>query len=967
MYRNPFERHYDVAVIGGGLCGVAAALRAAMDARSVILVEGRSALGWEATWAYELSFDMKQLEVLTGEGEFAIIGQFAQRMEDAGGLSHGRIDAPIAEMLLSSWLVEAGVDVLLFSFPEGLLVLEDDRRVALGASLGCKGGRRLIRAKVFVDATEDGLLWQQVGASFKRLDTRRGKLVIAFNRVGREVAQPIQLSCPDELGVGEIVVQPSVWRGEAFVEFTLEGLSPAAFRLKVPAVIEHVRNSFDALPHAIVTHSGHEPMPVDVSVCISERKEARLHPQVINLVGAGLWACGEGVGDRLNGVVGRLAWGELAGADASRLCEELSRSKHAERLFESPDKAKPCFEPNCEDADIVVVGGGTAGAIAAIAAAKEGANVKLLEWSSLLGGMATGGAIHTYYYGVRGGLQDEIDERVDALSKLFAGDGSFVGFHPEAKKVVLTQMAVEAGVDLKLFTLVVGAHTEQIGDVKHLRAVEAVGFDGSFILRAHSFIDCTGDGDVAALSGADFILGRDADGMLHAYSQPVGVIDGSGRLSFINIDAGYVDPTDVTDMTRARLKGVGHYWRERFTEENRPLYIAPLLGIRQGRQIIGDYQLTLIDEIVGRKFDDAVSYTWAHYDNHSFDYENESDEAIFWTWVLGQWGKRIGCEVPYRCMLPKGVDGLLVACRAISLTVDAHHEFRMLRDMQRLGEVAAVASVIALRRNLTVRGVEIAELQGELRRRGLLGDGEVIPSPLSLRLPEDVRRSPETALKELPQDALYECERALQSENPEEAVWVLAHDGDGARAVLQRALRSDSPKLRFYAAAALAMLGHDDGAEELIACIRERCGKLHEGPKAAPMWIAAIPMLGRLGCKRAAPEIVGVLKDSSAPLDALIAALRALGKIGDELVCGEILSFLERGEFPTQRQMQVSVGNIEPVVEDARWQVELAAAEALARLGRPMPEIPKRHINDERAHVRRYAKRVLELCSKVAA
>ncbi|MFA4029187.1 MAG: hypothetical protein GDYSWBUE_001967, partial [Candidatus Fervidibacterota bacterium] len=964
MHRDPFERHYDVAVVGGGLCGVAAALRAAMDGRSVIVVEGRSALGWEITWAYELSFDMSQLGALSGN-EFTIVKQFARQMEDAGGLRHGRIDAAITEMLLDRWLDEAGIDVLLFSFPEGLLLFDGDRKIAPAASLGCKGGRGLIRASVFVDATEDGLLWRQAGASLEAHDARRVKQVIAFNHVAREITQPAQLRCPDDLGVLEVVVQPSVWRGEAFVEFTLCELSPTACRIKVPSTIEHARKSVDALSEAIVTHTGHEPISVDIPVCTSEREEAHLHPHVINLVGAGLWACEEGLGNRLNGVVGRLAWGELAGACASRLSEEISRMRHAERLFEDLDVAKPCFEPRHERSDIAVAGGGTAGAIAAIAAAREGASVKLLEWSSLLGGMGTGGAIHTYYHGVKGGLQDEIDERVDELSKLFSGRWGFVGFHPEAKKVVLTQMAVEAGVDLKFLTLIVGAHTRQVGDVKHIEAVEAVGVDGSLTLQAHSFIDCTGDGDLAAFAGAEFILGRDADCLLHAYSQPVGVIDASGRLSFINIDAGYVDPTDVTDMTRARRMGIRHYWRERFTEENRPLYIAPLLGIRQGRHIVGDYQLTLVDEIVGRKFEDVVSYTWAHYDNHSFDYENESDEAIFWTWVLGQWGKRIGCEVPYRCMLARGVDGLLVACRAISLTVDAHHEFRMLRDMQRLGEVAAVASIIALRHGTTVRGVDIAELQGELRRRNLIGDDSAIPNPLSLRLPEEVRRSPEAVLRRLPQDALDECERFLYSEKPEEAVWVLAHNGDGARVILQRALQSGSPKLRFYAAAALAMLGYDDGAEELIACVRERRGKMHEGLKAAPTWVVAITMLGRLKCQNAVPEIVGVLKDSSAPIDALIAALRALGRIGDRSVCDEILQFLGRDDLPTQRQMQVSVGDIESVIEDARWQIELAAAEVLARLGRPMPDIPKRHVEDERAYVRRYARRVLELCSEV--
>ena len=65
-------------------------------------------------------------------------------------------------------------------------------------------------------------------------------------------------------------------------------------------------------------------------------------------------------------------------------------------------------------------------------------------------------------------------------------------------------------------------------------------------------------------------------------------------------------------------------------------------------------------------------------DNHGLDYENDSDEAMLWVWAMGNWNKVFGCEVPYRCMIPKYVDGLLLACRAISMTYVAHMEFRML-------------------------------------------------------------------------------------------------------------------------------------------------------------------------------------------------------------------------------------------------------------------------------------------------
>ncbi|MFA4016856.1 MAG: hypothetical protein RUDDFDWM_001967 [Candidatus Fervidibacterota bacterium] len=961
MYRNPFDEHYDVAVIGGGLCGIAAALSTAMEGKKVIVIEERSATCWEVTWANELSFEMAQANAVRAGEKFKVLETVEQRLKSVGGLHNGRIDAPVTEILIDKLLDEAGVDVLLFSFPEGLL---SDGELALSVSVGFKGGRGAIKAFVFVDATEDGILWRQAGAQFGGLSGRKGKQVVAFNHVGSKISETLATSCPSELGITEMVLKPSVWEGEAFLEFTVDSLSPVDSRLKLVTAIEHARNSFDILSGALVTHTGHELMPIDVPWCNYDGEH--IHPLMHNLIGAGLWACKDDSARRVaNGVVGRLAWGELAGKVASQVADKIKHSDDADKWMERLKNAKPSFQPSQERTDIVIAGGGTAGAIAAIAAGRRNAKVMLLEWGTILGGMGTAGGIHTYYYGVKGGLQDEVDERVDALSKVFAGEKGFVGFHPEAKKFVLTDMAVSAGVELRLRTVVVGALVEPYGDRKRINAVEIVGANGCSTVYAHSFIDCTGDGDLAAIAGAEFVLGREADLMLHAYSQPAGVIDEHGRLSFLNFDAGYVDPTDVVDMTRARRTSIRYYWREKFTCKERLLYIAPLLGVRQGRHIIGDYQLTLFDETVGRKFDDAVSYTWANYDNHSFDYENESYEAIFWTWVLGQWGKPIGCEVPYRCMLPRGIDGLIVACRALSVTVDAHHEFRMMRDMQRLGEVAAIAASIALKKGTTVREVDIGELQSELRRCGLLSDDEVIKCPLSLSLPEQFRRSPDEAIKAPSEELLKECEAAISSEKPEDAFWLLAHNGERAMDILLTALSSQSEKIRFYAASALAMLGYDDGAQELIECVRQRRGMLHRGSKAAPMWLSAILMLGKLKCKAGVKAIIEVLNDKDASLDALIASVRALGRIGDASVCDALLSLAEREDLPTQRQLQVSIGMLPPVTEDARWQIDLAIAEALAMLGRPSPQLAMKHINDERAHVRRLALHVLRMCEGV--
>jgi hypothetical protein len=472
--------------------------------------------------------------------------------------------------------------------------------------------------------------------------------------------------------------------------------------------------------------------------------------------------------------------------------------------------------------------------------------------------------------------------------------------------------------------------------------------EGVSVYRSKVFIDSTGDGDVAAMSGAPFRIGRERDGLTHTFSQPAGNLDKDGNLSFMNFDAGYVDPTDVEDLTRGRRLGLSHYWNDSVTGDTRVLYIAPMIGLRQSRQIVGEYQLTLADEIAGRRFEDGISFTTTFYDNHGFDYENESDEAALWIWALGNFSRRIGCEIPYRCLLPRNVDGLLLACRAISLTFDAHAGLRMQKDIQRIGEVAGVAAAMAAEEDVSPREINMKELQAILRESGVL-DERYRPKPAI----------PEREILELP------THTELGADQTEALVWLSTYRGPETALTLKGMLNSDDPNVRFRASAALAWHGIDEGVQELLKCVEERKPERTEGNKSAPIWQAAITFLGMAQDKKAIPVLVGVLKDENATLDALIGAVRALERIGDESVVSDLREFLKREDLPTERFLQISMGalkHIGPAVEDAKWQIELAVAEALSKLGAPVEEVRQiiePYLSDGRAHVRRYANKLL--------
>ncbi|HID06623.1 MAG TPA: hypothetical protein EYP10_05685 [Armatimonadetes bacterium] len=267
-----------------------------------------------------------------------------------------------------------------------------------------------------------------------------------------------------------------------------------------------------------------------------------------------------------------------------------------------------------------------------------------------------------------------------------------------------------------------------------------------------------------------------------------------------------------------------------------------------------------------------------------------------------------------------------------------------------------------MKRGITPRQVDIRELQAILRQTGALQDEDPIKPPLSLPLPSDAQYADATqALAQVPDAVIQNCVHALSRDEPQDAVWMLAHIGKRAQPALLNALNADTPQMRFWAAVALAMQGRDDGAHELLTCLKERRADVPEGRKTVPMWQAVMVLLGRIRAKEAVPELIKVLEDKSINLDALLTAVRALGRIGDSSAVPALLQLLQRNDLPAQRQFQISTGAVNAVVEDARWQIELTVAEALALLGAPQPQIVEKYLNDQRAYVRQYAHRVMEI------
>ena len=925
MYTYPFKTVYDAAVFGGGLCGVSAALNLAGRGRKVILVERRPQPGWEVTSAFECVF---------GESSCRTAVKIKKRLKSMGGCKGNTVSPPVAEIFLNRLLEEEGIELLLFSYP---LYLAKKGGLACGIVTGSKNGTGVIRARIFVDATEEAFLWRQAGTGFKKNIPDSHSCRVFFNGLKKG---PGRYHAPGRKGIPGVDISPSVWPGECCVSFDASSGSISGARLKLPEVIALLRENVPVLRDAFVTHAGCETFASDTPYSLEE--ESIRHPDIKNLFASGLWIFSDGKKRRgVNSVSGRIETGEKAGKHAKDSLKDFKKYVPG-----SPGDFQIPFPRRKVSADIVIAGAGTAGAVAGIASSGRGVKTLILEAGTAAGGMGTGGSVHSYYHGVAGGLQDEINKRVDELSPLFCGGYGVRGYHPEARKVVLEEMFREAGLDVLYSTVATGV---RVADRK-VREVLAVTPFERISCPGEVFVDSTGDGDIAAAAGVAFNAGRDIDGLSHSYSQSAGWFDGKNRFyRGANFDAGYVDSLDTADLTRARRRGVAHFYRDKYSADNRPLYISPMLGVRQGRNIKGKYLLTFRDALYGRRFPDTVSFMRAHYDNHSFRYldvANQGDDVILWTLLLGNFLKHAGCEVPYRCLLPEGIEGLIVACRAISADDEAQFIFRMQRDMQRIGEAAGVAAFLSVNGKTVPEKIDIVLLQKELKKTGLL----------------DKRLRPEPAVKDYPFNRLKEI---FLSEKPGEALWALSFD---KRAVpfLMEVLEKGSGAQRFYAAVALSMHGKKEGVPQLVKALSEKNATLPEGLFTVPFWKSAIVFLGRAGDERAVDALLGVLGERGVSTDVILTVVRALGRIGSRKAVPGLLELLERKDISTGRKFNGGGYGFDVSGEDILWQVQLSAAEVLKKLGSPRDGAVKKYLDDPRSYVRSYAEKILREKSNAA-
>ncbi|GAB2986988.1 FAD-dependent oxidoreductase [Actinotalea caeni] len=595
------------------------------------------------------------------------------------------------------------------------------------------------------------------------------------------------------------------------------------------------------------------------------------------------------------------------------------------------------------EVDVVVAGGGTGGATAALAAAELGARVLVVERDTGLGGVGTRAGVHFYYWGRRGGLQDALDKEVRAATP--ESWGAVRGFHPVAKQVTVESRLAAAGVQVVAEAVVGRVHVVD----GRVAAVDVEGPEGRTTVRTRVLVDATGNGDVAALAGARYRVGRAWDQVMNTYSYVPRYLDADGRLTFANYDCGWLDSTDPDDVSRALVHGraVG-LARVRAQQGHTLLTLGPQLGVREGRRVVGRATLRQADVLAEVARDDVVMRCRTHHDTHARDYANESDLAQLWVPVLGWRRRGFRGDVPYGALLADGVDGLLIGCRAFSGDQDVAAGVRMQRDMHRLGEAAGVAAGLAVALGVAPHEVPVERLQAHLRDRGVLED----------LAPESVPTGPRTV-----DDALA----LLGGEDESDALWWFREHPGAPRDGLHAALAGTDHRRRRGAAFALALLGDDAALPVLREVVLAGDDDAPGDPRldlAAPRWVAALVLL-RLardtGVVDVAIERLAAGRDSATTLY-LLHHLHGLAFDLTDAQRARARDAVERAlerpglgeDFAVQSSERTDTR--EATLTSIRWNIELTASAALDALGGDGRGLRDRWRDDEQGAARRFVR-----------
>ena len=773
---------------------------------------GRGSNGEPFAFTANFAARCRYLRVKAVKGDSSnrqVLGELKVFKPAGGNGALAEITTPLrVKTALDRALLEAGIPYI--TGCAAVDVLRDAEGRPAGAVIANRSGRQAVKAKVLVDATERGWLAARAGAPSRPFP--KGEYEFARIVLSGAAPQSPEVSVEELEGRVPVAIRDVAPRGlpDAFdavyrvcrMKISMPDGSARSFaaaeqkardltfdKLLVKAADTLVfvpPDSFRAAAPAAGEWKGADAVPVgafrpkglaNVFVAGPRADVPRAWVAAMSRAGASA-RLGERIGAAAASVA--RAWKAAPLAQARRVAPTAEGSRPSDerrRLAEyhcntngtvTVDDPVPPAIASC---DVFVAGAGTGGAPAAIAAARAGAKTVVCEFLHNLGGMQTEGKVPGYYFGNCVGFTKEIDKGVAATAAV----------RVQAKAEWYRSEIRRAGGEI-----LCGAFAE--GVVMEGRAVTGVIVvmpDGSrATVRCRAAVDATGNAVLAAAAGAEFEFIDGAELSV----QGVGMPRSAPGMSGSNNDIGFVDESDASDLFYFAL-------RSRFSLDRNCWDQGPIVDSRERRRIIGDFRIRPADILCRRTYFDTIARAYSNFDTHG---QTTAPEFF----LVDPTHTPLYVNIPYRALLPKGIDGVVATGLGISAHRDSMPVLRMQPDIQNEGYAAGYACALAAAKGVPPRAVNVKALQAHLAHVGNIPSQE-LESRDSFPLSDAAF---DEAVAALPDGF-----RGLE---------VLMTDPPRAVKRLEKAFAAAEAADRLAYAHVLAMLGSPVGAETLVAKLK---------------------------------------------------------------------------------------------------------------------------------------------------
>ncbi|NQU50912.1 MAG: FAD-dependent oxidoreductase [Bacteroidetes bacterium] len=841
----PVLKKCDVVIVGGGFAGVSAALNFSKFGKKVVLVERRIYLGREVTSEYRPWFDNSRSNMDLPEFMQACIEPEIDQPDNTKKLL--RFDH--VKRTLEDELFEHGVEIVYAS--NVTQVIADDDKLH-GIVIGNKSGRQAILSKLVMDCSETASVVHLTRQNFsKKVGTSKFIRTLEYTNIelllSKTIEVPSGLKMKDNkvwiqqgyLGKGHYFIDcPMVFNDPEFDARSLTNREVEAWE-RSNEVAKYLYQHVPEFKSAYLANSSYQLNGLYTSQMLDANYEndRQYLKQTISIQNediefksfatpyANLFCISEAAllnKKQTNFIKTPVGASEIASSLSMEIIKNwsmLSSEKEVKILNEddmkassaaiktkekySPQKGKPYGRirinneniPVLDEVDVLVAGGGTSGAPATYTAAREGKKTLVVDMNPGFGGTGTYGGVQSYwgpgdYTGFTASHIKKTTEINSAFSKLFPDNG-YGRWSVEAKMAMWLREIRNSGAQILWNSFVVGT----IMKGNKVIGVVVSTPQGVMAVKSKIVIDATGDGDVAAFAGAPFVLGSEHNNVPLWYAIRRQVKPGPTESIFQST----VDVTNIEDYTRSVHVGLR-------TGGNKLHDHQPYLAPRESRHILGDVVTTLTDNLTFKEWKDVINI---HRSNTDMKGYHSSD------WFrIGLIPPNLSIEIPYRAIIPKDVENIIITGKAISTTHDSFPAIRMQHDLENLGGIAALAAVEAIDTNVLARDIDILKFQKKLVNMKLLPKDilgrEIKPrSYTEEELREWIKQfEPDTSLKSFGNTKMSEIRF---SRIP--FVEVCTSPPQKAIPVLEEELKRNSGKMQLRIALALAMLGSESGAE----------------------------------------------------------------------------------------------------------------------------------------------------------